>query len=260
MVFHKSADSTRRQKGAEPLSSPSAILSHCRIRFSRPCCRTIGADKVRADSVPAASGQDWSNFHPARIAVCSPAGSVSAAQTKCPNEMGVGIAADPLSPRLDLFGHIPKDTPSPFGSAAAPPDTASGVVLRISVTGPNAIPLRASAPGPPVASPASGPRPFAVLLEHRSRQSAQPLLSQRPGQSAWIGIPPGQQLVSLRHLLVTWRKLLMSLRFLASSSSPYSHDDVTECESGEAGSTVVRLWIMWISWRRFAGAFVTKAT
>jgi len=35
--------------------------------------------------------------------------------------MGAGIAAGPLSPRLDLIGRSPKRSPSPFGSAAAPP-------------------------------------------------------------------------------------------------------------------------------------------
>ena len=202
--------------------------------------------------------------------------------------MGAGIAAGPLSPRLDLIGCFPKKASSPFGSAAAPPTPRTAPVshfghrgrvrypfgpqhrdlrrpARHSGRNPTASPWPLS---PDRLPPGDGRRASMFhghVLPYRGDGKGRfgtPILpvcrtfacatTDRPQSPVPRHCPeqfPCGTFSKLRH------KQLMSPRFLASSSSAYSHDGVIESESSIASNDILKLWITWISWRRFARSF-----
>ncbi len=172
-------------------------------------------------------------------------------------------------------------------SAACSTRAANGPRLRISVTGPGAIPFRASTPRSPAASSTVRPKPdnraLATIsgspstrcraarlqpsrptpfpcrgdgrerLEHPSLPVRQAFALATAGLPARSDIPPKHERFPCGTCSEFRHKLLMFLRFLASASSAYSHDAVIESESCKGSNDTAKLWITWISWRRFPG-------
>jgi len=165
------------------------------------------------------------------------------------------------------------------------PRTALGFAFRS--PGPGAIPFRASTPRSPAASSTVRPKPdnraLATIsgspstrcraarlqpsrptpfpcrgdgrerLEHPSLPVRQAFALATAGLPARSDIPPEHERFPCGTCSEFRHKLLMFLRFLASASSAYSHDAVIESESCKGSNDTAKLWITWISWRRFPG-------
>lgn len=181
--------------------------------------------------------------------------------------MGAGIAADPLSPDFDPLIRLRGDEPRRLVSAARSTSRRKrrqGFAFRSPGLG--TIPLRASAPQPRRPARRSGPKSFPLRLGPYLSNRLSPgderrafgHHGQRPSSIAgtWRDVsarrsclrdadactsaPPGHQILgrpaakarrTLRSSSLPRHKLLISLRFPASSSSAYSHDAVIDCES-----------------------------
>jgi hypothetical protein len=200
-------------------------------------------------------------------------------------KMGAGIAADPLSPDFDPLIRLSEESePRRLVSAAAPPRAASGAkalrfghrgraryscepqrhgldgqlgvpdrspfTLRLGHYMSNRLPpgdersrIRPSRPTPFLdrgdAEGRFGP-PFLLPFRRRLHvRTSRPSATCEPASEARRTLRPSSL---LRH------KLLISLRFPASSSSAYSHEGVIESESCQWPKRGSALWIMWISW------------
>lgn len=200
-------------------------------------------------------------------------------------QMGAGIAADPLSPDFDPLIRLPKKTNrAVWFRRPAPPRAASGAkALRFGHRGrarypcgpqrhslggqlgvPDRSPFRfalaptcrtAFRPVMSVAHPAIAanalPRSRGRGGTFRSTVScvrhADACASARFGHQQPCG-PASKARRILRSSSLPRHKLLISLRFPASSSSAYSHEGVIESESCQSPKRVRALWITWISW------------
>ena len=181
--------------------------------------------------------------------------------------------------------HLRRDTRAFWFRRHAPPAPRTALGFAFRSPGSGAIPLRASTPRPPAASSTIRPKPDSLALATISgppstRCRATRIQPSRPtlfhiagtGKNAWNTLPCRSTKPSLsrrrtflrgpifrqRHerfpcgtFSQPWHKWLMSLRFLASSSSAYSHDAVIDSESRKGANDIASLWIAWISWRRF---------
>jgi len=199
--------------------------------------------------------------------------------------MGAGIAADPLSPDFDPLIRLSEESePRRLVSAAAPPRAANGAkALRFGHRGraryscepqrhgldgqlgvPDRSPFRfASAttcrtayrPVMSVAHPAitayalprSRGRGGTFRSTCRCFRNADACASAHPGHQLLAGLS-SEARRALRPSSLLGHKLLISLRFPASSSSAYSHEGVIESESCQWPKRACALWIMWISW------------
>ena len=200
-------------------------------------------------------------------------------------QIGAGIAADPLSPRLDSLD-LPegKSAPSGFGGPA-PPFAADSDRLCGSVTGAGCDDLATIGKPASAASSSQDRNPVSRLghslsgsvsfIPKDKRAIFRPSCSQRHSPSQGHRRTPGTPASPLpdRHRfhgfarpstqpvfrrIRQWfpcgtcslfrHKHLMFLRFLASASPAYSHEGVIESESRQQENDTARLWITWITW------------
>ncbi len=201
--------------------------------------------------------------------------------------MGAGIAADPCR-RTSIRLASPKRRLRPLVSAACSTHAANGIRFRISVTGvgrdtlaglnaatsggqlDNQAEARQSRfghylrttfhPLPGDAHPVFTATPFTHRgdrkgrLEHLSLACPPSLRLRDGGPSCAVRYSPRHhERFPCGTFSQSWHKWLMYLRFLASSSSAYSHDAVIKSESCKGSNDIGHLWITWISWRRFRG-------